>query len=332
MSTAKANLGRYLFYDTKLSGNGTQSCGSCHMQGKAFTDGRAQAVGSTGESTPRGAQPLANVAYNPTLTWANPALVSLERQMEVPLFGVRPVEMGVNDHNKAAVLRRFRGSVMYRAKFARAFPGQAEPVTWGNIVKAIATFQRTLISGDSRYDTYLRGTGRLTAQETRGKDLFFGEKAECHHCHGSFNLNDQVKYAGAREVPTPFSNTGLYNIGGTGAFPPSNGGVYEVTGKASDMGRFRAASLRNIALTAPYMHDGSIPTLEGVVAFYAAGGRNVTEGPYAGDGRLNPNKSQLVSGIQLTQQDQADLVAFLKTLTDRSFVTNPRFSDPFAAR
>lgn len=329
MTAAKVALGRYLFYDTRLSGNGTQSCGTCHLQSKAFTDGLPVAIGSTGQHTPRGTQPLANVAYNPTLTWANPALVRLEKQMEIPLFGERPVEMGVTDRNSPVVLRRIRTDRRYRVMFRTAFPRQAQPVAWGNIIKAISAFQRTLISGNSKYDRYLRGAATLTAAETRGKDLFFGEKAECHHCHGSFNLNDQVNYVGAGEVQTAFHNTGLYNIGGVGAYPEQARGVFDVTGAASDMGKFRAPSLRNIALTAPYMHDGSIATLPEVVATYAAGGRNITDGPNAGDGRANPYKSPLLTVISLTPEEQADIVAFLNTLTDRGFVTNPRFSNPF---
>lgn len=328
MSQAKVDLGRFLFYEKKLSGNAQQACASCHLQEKAFTDGRPTAIGSTGEDHPRNAQPLANVAYNATLTWANPSLVTLERQMETPLFGEHPVEMGINDANKAEVLGRLSGDASYRARFAKAFPTETDPVSWGNVVKAISAFQRTLISGDSRYDRYLQGRVTLSAAEMRGKDLFFGEKAECFHCHGSFNFNDQIVHAGSRIVETPFHNTGLYNIGGTGAFPEPNRGLFELTANANDMGKFRAASLRNIAVTAPYMHDGSIATLEAVLDFYAAGGRNITSGPNAGDGRANPYKSDLVSQISLTAQDRADLVAFLKTLNDENFLTNPAFSDP----
>ena len=334
MSAEKVELGRFLFYDKRLSGNGRQACAGCHQQDKAFTDGLAQAVGSTGEVHPRGAQHLGNVAYNATLTWANPSLVTLERQMETPLFGERPIEMGVNDANKAEVLQRLAddGSIAaYAQRFAAAFPGEAQPIAWGNVIKAISAFQRTLISGHSRYDQWLAGTATLSDAQTRGMNLFFGEKAECFHCHGSFNFNDQIVHAASRIVETPFHNTGLYNIGGTGAFPEPNRGVFELTAKADDMGKFRAPSLRNVEVTAPYMHDGSIATLEDVLDFYAAGGRNISSGPNAGDGRANPFKSDLVSRIDLSAQEKADIVAFLKTLTDHDFLTDPRHADPFAA-
>jgi cytochrome c peroxidase len=330
MSAAKVELGRFLFYDARLSGNGTQACASCHQQSKAFTDGLAVSIGSTGVPHPRNAQPLANVAYSPTLTWANPSLLTLEKQMEVPLFGDAPVEMGVNDGNKAEVLARLQAADSgYVARFAAAFPGQAEPISWANVIKAVASFQRSIISAGSRYDRFNAGTGTLTANELRGMQLFFGEKAECFHCHGSPNFNDQFAHATTRVLETPFHNTGLFNIGGTGAFPEPNRGVFELTGKPADMGMFRAQSLRNIELTAPYMHDGSIATLEAVLDFYAAGGRNIESGPHAGDGRRNPFKSDLVSRIDLNAQEKSDLVAFLKTLTDHDLVTNPKFADPF---
>lgn len=332
MSTAKVSLGRFLFYDRRLSGNGQQACGSCHQQARAFTDGRATSRGSTGEAHPRNAQPLANVAYNPTLTWANPALVSLEAQMQVPIFGRDPVEMGVNDANKAQVLARIAADAAYATQFAAAFPGEAEPVSWGNVVKAIAAFQRSLVSGGSRYDRYLQGRAALSGQEERGMNLFFGEKAECFHCHGSFNFNDQTVNVATRVVETPFHNTGLFNIGGTGAFPEPNRGVFEISGLARDMGRFRAPSLRNVEVTAPYMHDGSFDTLEQVLDFYAAGGRVIAEGPQAGDGRANPFKSELVSRISLSPQERADIVAFLRTLTDHDFLNDASIADPFATR
>jgi hypothetical protein len=210
-----------------------------------------------------------------------------------------------------------------------AFPQEAQAINYNNIIKAIASFQRTLISGNSRYDQYNQQKAQLSESELRGKNLFFGEKAECFHCHGSFNLNDQVVHAGTRVLETPFHNTGLFNIGGTGDFPFPNRGVFELSGKAQDMGKFRASSLRNIELTAPYMHDGSIATLEQVLDFYAEGGRNITEGVHAGDGRNNPFKSELVTLIDLNAQEKADIVAFLKTLTDNEFIHNPKISDPF---
>ena len=331
ITEAKVDLGRFLFYDRRLSGNGTQACASCHHQDKAFTDGLTTSLGSTGQHHPRNAQGLANVVYNATLTWANPSLVTLEKQMETPLFGTDPIEMGVNDGNKDEILGRLAADTAYKDKFAKAYPGQGSPITWGNAIHAIASFQRTILSGNSPYDQYLQGKAQLPPAAERGMNLFFGEKAECFHCHSSFNFNDQIVHAGSRIVETPFHNTGLYNIGGTGAFPEPNRGVYELTQQVKDMGKFRAPSLRNVEVTGPYMHDGTIATLEEVLDFYAAGGRNITSGPHAGDGRANPNKNDFINQINLTAQERADIVAFLKTLTDHDLLTNPKLSDPFAA-
>ena len=274
----QVELGRHLFYDKRLSGNGTQACAGCHLQDKAFTDGFPVSHGSTGEFTARNSQPLANVAYNPLLTWANPSLLVLERQMEVPLFGENPIEMGINESNKVAVLQRLADAALYKDKFAAAFPGEADPVSWPNVIKAIAAFQRSLISGNSRYDQMIAGTAVFTAPEQRGRELFFGDKAGCSRCHSGFNFNDQVVHASTVVVRTPFHNIGLYNVGGTGAYPEPNRGVMELSGLFKDMGAFRAPSLRNVAVTAPYMHDGSVGTLEEVVDIFAEGGRNVTTG------------------------------------------------------
>lgn len=328
---AKVQLGRLLFYDKRLSGNGSFACASCHQQAKAFTDGRFVSIGSTGELHPRNAQSLANVVYFPTLTWANPSLTSLEKQMEVPLFGENPIEMGINDDNKNEVLARISQDQNYQTRFAHAFPSSANAgsaVSWQNVIAAIASFQRTLISGNSTFDQYQQGKTQLTAAQLRGRAVF--ESAQCFHCHTSeFLMTDQVVYQGLSTIETPFHNTGLYNIGGTGAFPVLNRGLFEHTGVASDMGKFRAPSLRNVEVTAPYMHDGSIATLEEVVEFYSAGGRQINTGSYAGDGRANPYKSDDIKPLNLSTQQKADLVEFLKILTDHEFLTNPNLADPF---
>jgi len=329
MSEEKFQLGRRLFYDKRLSGNGTISCASCHLQERAFTDGRVVSVGSTGETTPRNAPSIAYAGWHGTLTWANPALVTLERQMLNPLFGDSPIEMGASDADKAEIVARFRADADYRRWFAAAFPETKEPVSFATIIAAISAFQRGVYSFDSRYDHYLQGEAQLTEAEQRGHDLYFGEKAECHHCHGSVGLDDQFVHSKTREAETPFHNTGLYDIDGKGAYPAPNRGLFDITGEADDMGRFRAPSLRNIALTAPYMHDGSVATLEEVIDIYSEGGRKIASGPHAGDGRASPLKSGLIVKIDLTPQEKADLLAFLNTLTDQRLPTSPRFSDPW---
>jgi cytochrome c peroxidase len=329
MTAEKVELGRYLFYDVRLSGNGTQSCSSCHLQALAFSDGRALPVGSTGDVHPRNAMSLTNSAYSATLTWANPNLTLLERQIPIPMFGEHPVELGITG-NEEAVMARLRADARYQQMFIAAFPNQGDPFTFSNITLALSSFTRTLISGNAPYDQYLRGdTTAMSESAQRGMELFLSEGLECHHCHTGFNLTLSTVTANTTFEERPFFNTGLYNIGGTGAYPIGNTGLHEITNISTDMGRFRPPTLRNIALTAPYMHDGSLATLRDVIQFYMDGGRVIESGEYAGDGRANPYKSGLVPGFTLTDQEIDDLIAYLQSLTDEEFITDPRFSDPF---
>ncbi|MEQ1908350.1 MAG: MbnH family di-heme enzyme [Vicinamibacterales bacterium] len=330
MTAEKVELGRRLFYDTRLSVNGTQACATCHKQALAFTDGRATGLGATGEAHTRGPMSLTNVAYSPVLTWGNPLMTSLERQALVPMVGENPVELGLAGHEHD-LFERLRTVPEYQTLFPRSFPNDADPISLQNIAKAIAAFERTIISGRSAYDRYQYGGDQQAISDAakRGEELFFGEKTECFHCHGGFNLTETVDFAGKSELEVEFHNTGLYNIGRTGAYPTGNTGVHTVTGKPEDMGRFRAPSLRNVAVTAPYMHDGSIPTLETVLDHYAAGGRTIAAGAHAGVGADSPLRSGFVRGFTMSAQERSDLIAFLQSLTDQSFLTDPRLADPW---
>ncbi|WP_437721396.1 MbnH family di-heme enzyme [Sorangium sp. So ce861] len=331
MSSAKVELGRRLFYDRRLSGNGTYSCGTCHVQELAFTDGLPTGKGSTGQFHVRGSMSLANVAYLTTLTWGNPLLDSLEEQALLPMFGETPVELGLAGMEEE-LFQRLRDEPLYQELFPAAFPGDEDPIRLDTITKAIAAFERSLLSYRSPYDRY-RYDGDpsgMSEAALRGMDLFFSEKLECFHCHGGFNLSDSVQHDGTTFTEVMFHNTGLYNIGESGAYPEGNAGVYDISGNEADMGRFRAPTLRNIALTAPYMHDGSIETLEEVLDHYAAGGRTIEGGPNAGVGSKNKFKSELITGFDLTEEEKADVIAFLESLTDDEFLTDPRHADPWA--
>lgn len=331
MSDAKVALGRALFYDKRLSVNGTLACAGCHRQSLAFTDGRARAVGATGERHPRSTMSLVNVAYASRLTWANHLLDSLEIQAMTPLFGEQPVEMGMAGR-EADIARLLATDPAYRELAARAFPADADPYSLLNALRALASFVRSIVSFDSAWDRYLRGDDEaLSPAAQRGAELFFSERLECFHCHGGFNFTDSSTHASVVVESVGFHNNGLYNLGGSGDYPPDNTGLYDLTGERRDMGRFRAPTLRNIALTAPYMHDGSIPTLAGVLAHYARGGRNIEEGPYAGDGRHSPFRSPFVQGFELDAGETADVLAFLEALTDESLLDDPRYSDPGAS-
>ena len=196
----------------------------------------------------------------------------------------------------------------------------------------MAAFERVLISGDSAYDRYLQGDeAALSDAQKRGQALFAGERLQCAQCHSGFNLSEHVHWQGKPEIELRYRNTGLYNIDGAGAYPVPNTGAYDVTMEPSDMGKFKVPTLRNIALTAPYMHDGSIASLSEVIDHYAAGGRSIAAGPNRGVGRDNPLKDPLIHGFEITAEERADLTAFLESLTDQGFVANPAFADPWAS-
>ncbi len=329
MSEAKVLLGRHLFYDVRLSGNGTFSCANCHLQSRAFADPLPRGVGSTGEVHPRGAMSLANVAFASALTWGNPNMRTLEAQALVPMFGEDPVELGLAG-KETEMLARLGKDARYRRMFADAFPGEPAPLTLVNVTRAIASFERVLISGRSPYDRAQHGErAAMSAAAQRGEQLFFSERLECFHCHGGYAFTGTVNDMGKAFPEVEFHNTGLYNIGGRGGFPRENPGLMDFTQRKEDEGKFKAPTLRNIALTAPYMHDGSIATLDGVLDHYAAGGRTIASGPHAGDGSTNPNKSEFINGFELTAGERQDLLAFLHSLTDSTFVTDPRFADPW---
>ncbi|MEM9190092.1 MAG: MbnH family di-heme enzyme [Myxococcota bacterium] len=333
LTDEKITLGRRLFYDTELSANGTQSCASCHEQDKAFADGLAAPMGSTGDRLVRNSQGLANVAYHSTLTWASDGLITLEDQIQIPLLNDNPVELGITDGVRDEVLARFDADPMYQELFRAAFPESQSGATINKIAFALAHFCRSLISGDTPYDRYVNGDRTaLTEEQQLGLRLFNGERFECHHCHTGVNLSTAYRDArvGLEEVRAPFFNNGLYNVDGRGAYPAHDQGLYDLTFDPGDQGHFRPQSLRNVALTAPYMHDGSLETLREVVEHYAAGGRNVETGPFVGDGRLSPLKSGLVRGFIATDEEIDAVVAFLESLTDEAFLRNPAHADPFA--
>jgi len=319
MTAAKVQLGRFLFYDKRMSVNGTTSCATCHRQELAFTDGRAVAVGATGQAHPRSAMSLVNVAYDEAFNWSDPSVHSLEEQALKPMFSTSPVELGVG---KPGFLKLIRSDETYRPLFPRVFPKEADPYTIANVAKALATFERTIVSAESPYDRFHLHNDENAISESakRGEILFFLDGGpNCFRCHRGFNFSDTAE----------FHNTGLYNLAGQFSYPIPNRGLFEHTKRIADVGKFKAPTLRNIAMTAPYMHDGSIATLDDVLSHYAEGGRTIATGPFAGIGHANPAKDKLVGGFNMTPRNRADLIEFLKSLTDENLLHDPRFADPW---
>lgn len=333
MSIEKVKLGKKLFYDINLSANQSQSCSSCHIQEYAFAEPLATSIGSTNESHRRNSPVLVNIAYNKTLTWAHDGLTSIEQQLLLPMFGEDPVELGITNHENE-VLSRFN-SPEYQQLFKQAFPDEKDNlISFDLITKALASFVRSLVSLNSPFDQYAYANkdNAISEPALRGMTLFFSEKLECHHCHGGFNFTQSTSHEKQLIDRRPFHNTGLYKVtnneNNQQGYPSNDIGLAEISTLAEDNGRFRAPTLRNIEVSAPYMHDGSMATLSEVLDFYAAGGRNITSGKDQGDGRLNKLKSPFIKGFVMTEQDKEDLTAFLKTLTDKEFLNNPSHAKP----
>lgn len=296
MSDAKVSLGRRLFFDPRLSVTGRYSCASCHDPRRSFSDGLPRAVGATGGQLPHNALALVNVAYNVSFGWERPEVRSLEAQMLEPLLNDHPVELGLKGHEQAlcSTLAAEPGDAQ---AFAAAFPETDPAVSFDHLVKAIAAFERTLISGDSPFDAYVfQGQhAALSAQAKAGMALFYSARVGCALCHSGFNFSGNWRDAQGETGRASFARNG------TGAEP------------------LRVPTLRNVALTAPYMHDGRFATLDAVLAHYSDQA-HLPGGAARVDRRL--------PRAPLDAAERAALRAFLESLTDRSFVE--RFAEAAA--
>jgi cytochrome c peroxidase len=293
-------LGKKLFFDKVLSGNGTQSCATCHNPQKAFSVNTKFSKGIDGINGNRNSMPLFNLAWNfdEKFAWDGKDF-TLENQALEPVSN--PIEMHAN---WSAVAKRLQNHPEYPTLFNQAFGTTKIDSTL--VTKALAQFERTLISGNSKFDRYLLGEATLTAAEENGFNVFMDEaKGDCFHCHGSNNnplwTNNQFHNNG---LDTEFTDLGL------GA----------VTGDPSDNGKFKSPSLRNLRYTAPYMHDGRFATLEEVINFYSEG---LQASP-----TIDPLMKKVnQGGVNLSEKDKADLKAFLLTLSDEDFINNPNFRE-----
>jgi cytochrome c peroxidase len=320
-TAAKVEVGRLLFYDLRLSDGEQRACGT-------FTDGFPRALGAHGDLHPHNTLPIINVGYRSTLTWARLDLYDLEEQLLVPLLGTEPVEMGMADRIDV-IEDLLRDDADYIDAMPAAFPDEADPTTLEHAAKAIAAFERSVISVDSPWDRFRRGdAAALSESAERGRRLFFGARAQCYRCHSGPELNQPAVASGRVMAPVGFYNIGLYDVDGSGAYPEGGEGLMKVSGRPEDMGRYRTPTLRNVEFSGPYMHDGSSATLRDIVDLLAAGGREVFSGPNVGDGRANPYKDPLIAGFSATDAERDDLVSFLLALSDPAFIADERFADP----
>lgn len=282
------SLGKKLFFDPALSVDSSVSCASCHQPALAFTDGLRTSLGTEGRQGRRNSPSLANVAYHPYFTREG-GVPTLEMQVLVPVQ-----EHDEFNFNIVLLGQRLGRDSQYVAMARSAYDRNPDPFV---ITRALACFERSLISGNSPYDRYIRDRDPevLGTDALKGMDLFFSSRTECSTCHGGFNFTN---YA--------FENNGLYES-------YKDPGRNRLTGNVADLALFKVPSLRNVGVTGPYMHDGSFQTLEEVIAHYSEGGKE------------HPNKNPLVRPLLLSAEEQKQLVAFLRSLTDESFIENPIF-------
>ena len=281
-------LGEKLFKDPILSGDNTQACINCHQQSFSFSDPNQYSTGIDNIPGFRNASALINIGWNNSFNWDGSA-ISLEEQAFEPI--VNPLEM----HNTWENIEyKLNSEPEYIQLFKEAF--NIDYIDSTHVVMAIAQFERTLISANSRFDKYLRGEEMLTTSELSGYAIFNSEKGDCFHCHGTQMFMDNS-----------FHNNGLDTE------PFLDLGLSKISGKASDDGKFKTPTLRNIEFSAPYMHDGRFSSLEEVVEHYDAGGNYSST--------VDPLMKKLGVGLQLTNQEKQDLIAFLKTLSDNNFIS-----------
>ncbi|MEZ4919084.1 MAG: cytochrome c peroxidase [Saprospiraceae bacterium] len=306
-TVAGVQLGRRLFYERMMSKDGSQSCADCHIQEDGFSDPRTFSIGVEGLEGKRQAMAVFNLAWHPNGMFWDGRAVSIRDQALRPIQD--PLEMNETLDN---VIMKLESSREYRNEFVRTFGDDA--ITSDRIALALEQFMLTMVSYNSKYDKFLRGEASLTDSEERGRQLFFTEfdpfgstdGAECFHCHGGFN----------------FTNDEYMNNGLDTDADMQDEGRGAVTMNSFDRGKFKVPSLRNIAVTAPYMHDGRFTTLEEVVDHYNTGVKNSSTVDILMQFNLQPG------GLQLSDQDKSDLVAFLKTLTDETYLTDNRYSNP----
>ena len=297
MTVEGVALGRLLFYDTILSEDRSQSCASCHAPAFNFSDnGKQFSEGVRGDIGTRNSMPVINIGWMPELFWDGRAR-GVEGQALGPV--PNPIEMHLRWVDAE---QRIQNHDTYPDLFFKAF-GTRE-IDSILVVKAIAQFERTMISSNSKWDRYLRGETSLTQAEAQGFEIFFTEKGDCFHCHATILFSDNLPHNNGLDAE--FADLGY-------------GGI---TNNPNDNGKFKTPTLRNIAFSAPFMHDGRFETLEEVVDFYSEG---VQWSP-----TIDPLMKKVnQGGVKLTDQEKQHLIAFIKTLTDTTFIQNPEFSNPF---
>ncbi len=322
--TQLTTLGRYLFFDRRLSVNNTRACGTCHNPQFAFTDGYKRSLGAFADLHQRNTQPLFNLASLKYFTSADSTLHTALQQMENPLYNTHPIEMGVQD-NEEFILKRISTDTFYKKIFSEA----NVPIQWQPIKLALAQFVNSISSTNTAYDKFLKGNvAALSQNEKAGMNLFFSANLNCNSCHGGKNFNTP-SHLNVKGDTIFYYNTGLYNIDGSGAYPTYDIGLAAHTKNKKDEGAYRVPTLRNLAYTAPYLHDGSAATLLEIIDNYSKAGRVIANGIHKGDGRKNIYKHSAIKGFAISDKEKHQLLSFLLALGDSNFVNNPEYKNPF---
>jgi Cytochrome c peroxidase len=304
-------LGKKLFYDHRLSANNSKSCASCHNPSLAYTDGYRTNTGIYGDELLHNTPSLINVSELKVLQSDHPYLFTLEEQIKRPMYNLHPIEMGVQ-LNQNNLINYLQEDSTYQQLFHSVF-GKDSSITLLNIEKSIIAFIKSIQSYNSRYDQYVRGEIKFTTEELNGLKLFSSSKLKCATCHRPPQFSSAYY---TNHIDSAFANIGLYNINNKNIYPSEDNGIVKYTNDVKHNGRFKIPSLRNVMLTAPYMHDGSVSTIDEVLDIYVQGGRLINHEYHRGDGRKNKNKHPSISGFKLSNKERNELKMFLHTLTD----------------
>jgi cytochrome c peroxidase len=319
-------LGRHLFFDRRLSVNNTRACATCHNPNFAFTDGYKRSLGAFADLHQRNTQPLFNLCFLKNYTAADSTIHSTLQQMEKPLFNTHNIEMGAAGQ-EAEILGRIKNDKNYALLFANA----CYESNWQSIKKSISQFEESITSFSSPYDKFIAGdSNAISASAKNGLKIFFSANTNCNFCHGGKNFSASIMKTDT-EINEQYFNIGLYNLNNRGDYPEYDKGLMELTKQKQDMGKYRVPTLRNLAFTAPYFHDGSAASLVDVVDHYATGGRIINDGVYKGNGSQNQYKHRLVKGFKISTNEKLDLIAFLISLSDSNFIKNKMYQNPFVA-
>ncbi|NOT36977.1 MAG: hypothetical protein HOP11_06335 [Saprospiraceae bacterium] len=321
-SLAIREIGHLLFFDKNLSYDKSISCSTCHDPTLAFTDGYKLSVNSKAENLQRNSPTLLNINNRENFNWANPSIQTLIQQMQRPLYGTHPVELGIKG-NEPDIFPRIKANMEYKRLYQLAFGKNIQNLKLQDIEVSLEHYIKTLQSRNSPFDKFLitKDSNYLNEEQWYGFYLFHSDSIDCSACHGGVDSFSPDRGGN-------FANIGLYNC--NGKYPTKDSGIENESHDQDDNGLFRIPTLRNVAITGPYYHDGSEENLESIIKNYERSGRMIDYGDCKGDGANNPNIDGRLQKFNLQENERRALISFLHSLTDTSYLSNKMFRDPFS--